>query len=239
MRSLWIYVYAAFCIMRSVPKLLRIDKRAESVPSEKRDVFVFETPKTVSQKVFKKTGSTIEVVGKEHLPEGPALFVANHQGLFDIPVLLGYLGKPIGFIAKEEIKKIPVIPNWMIRIHCVFLNRKDRRGAVQVINDGIDNLKAGHSMVIFPEGTRSRSSKVHEFKPGSLRLGTKSGVPIVPVAINGTYKMMEEKNGKLQGTHIQLTICNPITPEQYQGLKNSELAVQIQHTIEAAILPNQ
>ncbi|QDP39329.1 lysophospholipid acyltransferase family protein [Radiobacillus deserti] len=238
MRSLLVYIYAALQILGSVPRLLTIDKKAKSVTGQKQDELYFETPKLVSQRVFKKTGSTIEVVGQENLPAGPALFVANHQGLFDILVLLGYLGKPIGFIAKQEIKKIPIIPQWMVKIHCVFLNRSDRRGAIQVMNDGIENLEAGHSMVIFPEGTRSRGTTVHEFKPGSLRLGTKAGVPIIPVAINGTYKIMEEKDGSLQAAHVQLTICEPISPEQYEGMKNQEIAVQIQQTIEDVVIPN-
>ena len=74
----------------------------------------------------------------------------------DIPVLLGYLNKPIGFVSKAEIKKFPVVPTWMELMNCVFMDRSDRRQSLKAIKDGIELLKNGHSIVIFPEGTRSK-----------------------------------------------------------------------------------
>lgn len=239
LRSLLVYTYAGILVMQTLPRLLRIDKITKGLGNQRRNEMVFKTPREVSRKVLNKAGVSVHVKGLEKLPDGPVLFVANHQGLFDILVLLGYAGKPVGFIAKQEIKKLPIISNWMEKIHCVFIDRTNRRDAIHVINRGINNLVEGQSMVIFPEGTRSRGSNLNEFKSGSIRLGTKAKVPIVPVAIDGTYKVMEANGGKIKGSNVHLQICDPILPEQYQEMKNTELAKEIQDIIQKVLLAKE
>jgi 1-acyl-sn-glycerol-3-phosphate acyltransferase len=102
---------------------------------------------------------------------------------------------------------------------CVFMDRNDIRQSVQAINEGVDLLKQGYSMVIFPEGTRSKGETMGEFKQGSFKLATKAGVPIVPVAIKGSYKMMEEK-GFIRPASVEVIISKPISTE---GLTREEL----------------
>src|SRR5699024_1808110 len=99
---------------------------------------------------------------------------------------MGYLGVPHGFIAKVELTKFPIVSQWMKEMKCIFMDRSDRRQSLQSIKEGINILKNGHSMVIFPEGTRSKSDAMGEFKAGSMTLATKSGVPIVPITISGS-----------------------------------------------------
>ncbi|MCZ0702822.1 1-acyl-sn-glycerol-3-phosphate acyltransferase [Natronobacillus azotifigens] len=235
MKTAMIYLYSAILVIGSVPKLRRAKKIPESVPYMEKANQIFHTPATVSKKVVKKTKTNVTVVGKEKLIKEPVLFVCNHQGIFDILILLGYLDKPIGFIAKKEIKKIPIISKWMEELKCVFIDRSNRRAAIKVIDDGVESLEAGQSMVIFPEGTRSKSSTVNEFKSGSLRLGTRASVPIIPITINGTYRMLEEDKGKVKGANIQLTIGDPIYPDQYKEMKHNHLAKYLQDIIEQTI----
>ncbi|MEN2768223.1 lysophospholipid acyltransferase family protein [Ornithinibacillus xuwenensis] len=235
--TIWIYLYAIILVIGSIFKLQKSKKLAKQPSNEEIRKTIFETPQRVSQKVLERTGTDVHVTGREKIPEGPVLYVANHQGLFDILAFLGYLGKPIGFIAKKEINKLPIISTWMGLLHCVFIDRQDRRQSVNAINQGIKNLKNGNSLVIFPEGTRSRGSELHPFKPGSLRLATKANVPIVPVTIDGTYKMLEEGKGRVKGSTIHMTIHHPIMPETYQELKSSDLAEKIQHIVQDG-LPN-
>lgn len=235
MKTLLIYLYSALLVIGSVPKLLKVKKIPNTMPYQEKAGQIFETPARVSRKVIEKSKSTVTVIGEENMPSEPVLIVANHQGIFDILVLLGYLDKPVGFIAKKEIKKIPIINKWMEQLNCVFIDRSNRRAAIKVIDDGIASLKAGQSMVIFPEGTRSKSEKVNSFKSGSLRLGTRASVPIVPVSINGTYKMLEENEGKVKGAHVKLVISEPIYPEHYETLKHNELAEQLEAIIKAGI----
>src|SRR5699024_11677599 len=113
----------------------------------------------------------------------------------------------------------------------IFMDRKDRRQSVQTIHQGIKFLKDGHSLVVFPEGTRSRGKKLNTFKSGSLNLATRSKVPIVPLAIDGTYKMLEESNGKVKASSIKLIIEKPIQPKDYQHMTKNELSSLLKEII--------
>lgn len=230
-----IYTYAVLLVIGSIFKLQRAKKLYLQPTSNEIRNEIFETPKNVSAKVMKATGTNVQVTGREKIPEGAVLYVANHQGLFDILSFLGHLGKPIGFIAKKEINKLPIIRTWMGLLNCVFIDRTDRRQSMKAINQGIENLKNGYSLVIFPEGTRSKGASISEFKPGSLRLATKANVPIVPVTINGTYKMLEENDGRVKGATVEMTIHDPIFPESYQTLKSAELAKELQDIVQSGL----
>ncbi|MBM7542098.1 lysophospholipid acyltransferase family protein [Amphibacillus cookii] len=230
MKTILIYAYSTILVLGSLTKLRKAINTPDYPYSEKAKQ-IFETPAKVSKRVIEKTKSTVMVKGRENLPDQPVLVVANHQGIFDILVLLGYLDKPVGFIAKQEIKKIPIISKWMIQLKCVFIDRSNRRAAIKVIDDGVESLKAGQSMVVFPEGTRSKGRVVQSFKSGSLRLATRAEVPIVPVTIDGTYKMLEEKDGKVQPAHVTLTIGQAIYPKQYKTWKHNRLAEELQQII--------
>ncbi|RCW63001.1 lysophospholipid acyltransferase family protein [Saliterribacillus persicus] len=237
MRTLWIYTYAAIIVFNTLPKLRKVKKLSKEEKFNQQEE-IFQTAQQVSEKVIKKTKTTVEVHGKENLPDGPALYVANHQGLFDILLLLGYLDRPIGFIAKKEIKRLPIISSWMEEIGCVFIDRANKREAIKVMAKGIENLKDGYSLVIFPEGTRSKGASLKEFKAGSLRLGTKAKVPIVPIAIDGTYHMLEGNDGAIKPAHVQMWIHKPIDPEVYQTQKNVEIMENISEEIRTTLLKN-
>ena len=235
--TIMIYAYATILVIGSLFKLPKAKKQFSNRKSNNGiDEMIFSTPSKVSKKVIERTGSKVYVKGQENLPEVTALYVSNHQGLFDILVLLGYLGKPVGFIAKKEIQRIPIINKWMKLIYCVFMDRKDRRQSVQAIREGIRNLKSGYSMVVFPEGTRSRGAKLNNFKSGSLRLATRAKVKIVPITINGTSQMLEENDGKVKPSKVTLTIEKPILPEEYENMKSEELASILKAKIEKNLL---
>lgn len=157
-------------------------------------------------------GVKVRVRGAENIPQDDAvLFVSNHQGNFDIPVLFSTLGRSIGFLAKVELAKIPVLHAWMPKLGCVLIDRADLRQSMKAIQKCADVIKGGQSMVVFPEGTRSRGPEVGEFKKGSLRLVEKTGVPVVPVSINGTYRVMEARGGNRIGpAEVVVTISPPI-----------------------------
>jgi len=160
-------------------------------------------------------GIKVTVKGLENIPEKETvLFISNHQGNFDIPALFTSLKRPIGFLAKVELARIPVIHSWMPKLGCVYIDRGNPRQAVKAIQQCIEALKGGQSMVIFPEGTRSRGPVMGEFKKGSMRLAEQAGVPIVPVAINGTYRAMEANNNRIQPAEVSVTVMPPINFEK-------------------------
>lgn len=199
---------------------------------EKQEKLLYKVTTNWARTMVKLTGSSIHVTGEENIPEGNVLFVSNHQGNFDIPVLLGYLPKGKGFVAKIELRKIPILSGWMKKLGCLFLDRKDPRQSLKVIIEGIDLLKKGHTLVVFPEGTRSKGNPMAEFKKGSMKLATKSGVPIVPVTIDGTYRMLEEKN-KIKKANVNVKIHAPIYMNDLTKEEKSDLSNKVYNIIQS------
>lgn len=170
--------------------------------------------------VFKMFDSKVNVTGLENLPEeGPVVFVGNHQGYADIIAYCAAFRKfQFGFIAKDDLAKIPLYGEWIRRIRSVFIERGDARASLKAINDGIKLIEQGYSLVIFPEGTRSKGPDPGEFKKGSLKLATKPGVPIIPVSLDGSYKFFEE-TGKITPAEVNILVHPPI---ETKGLDRKE-----------------
>lgn len=186
----------------------------------------------------KLSRSNVEVTGTDKLPEGNVLYVGNHQGYYDIPLLLGYLPKPKAFVAKIELAKIPALSLWMRQMGCLFLDRGNMKQSLKVILQGVAQLKSGETMVIFPEGTRSKSYSVGEFKKGSLKLGVKAGVPIVPITIMGSYEMFEEKN-QFQKRDVKIIIHDPIFPGELAKEELANLSETVRNIIIEPIIDRQ
>lgn len=181
--------------------------------------------------VLAATGSRVTVRGKENVPPGPVVVMGNHQSCFDIMLVLGYIDKPLAFIAKKELARLPLISQWMKFFGCLFLDRRDVRQAAQVFQRAVEAVRNGWSMVIFPEGTRSRSAEMREFKKGSMKLPVRANVPIVPISIDGTYKVYEGNGSMIGSADITLTISPPILPKDYAGMGTAQLAQMVQQKV--------
>ncbi|PFA23019.1 MULTISPECIES: lysophospholipid acyltransferase family protein [Bacillus cereus group] len=228
--------YLILIVIGITPRLWRIKRKANTMSPQEKDRLVYKTTNWFGKKMVRVAGSTVQVNGLENVPKDkPVLVVSNHQSNMDIPVLLGYLNKPIGFVSKAEIKKFPLVPTWMELMNCVFMDRSNRRQSLQAIKDGIELLKNGHSIVIFPEGTRSKGGEMGEFKAGSFHLAIKAGVAILPVTLEGTYKMFEENGNRMKPAQATVTISKPITPEQYASMDVKELTQYTQDIIAAQL----
>lgn len=211
-------------LISSLPKKKEVDKLDKEGKIKERDEMVAPLVMDWARYMVSVTGktTTVEVTGEENIPQDTAVvFIGNHQGYFDIPLLLGYVNKPKAFVSKIEVLKVPILSSWMRYMQCTFLDRKNPRQSVKAMSEAVANVKKGYSLVIFPEGTRSKGGPVKEFKPGSFKLAFKSGVPIVPVTIDGTWKLFEEKK-KLQPASIKLTIHPAISTA---NLSKEELAL--------------
>lgn len=167
------------------------------------------------------TGSKVKITGKEFIPDGiPICFIGNHQNLFDIPALLGYIGRPIGFIAKKELSRIPILGQWMRQMPSLFIDRENPRQALEVFKQAAEIIKQGQPLVIFPEGGRSGTPLMRKFHRGSLKLPQMANATIVPFAIDGSWKIMDEKTF-IHPAEIKITILPPISPQDpiYQDNK--------------------
>jgi len=185
--------------------------------------------------VILSTGSKVKVTGKENLPSsGNICFVSNHQGLFDIPLILGFSGMHTGFVAKRELFKIPVLSQWMKEIPCTFIDRRNPRKAIQTFQKSAELIKKGNPMVIFPEGTRSRSNKIGDFHLGSLKLPIMAEATIVPLAIKGSWQIYE-KDKKIRPVTVYLKILPPIKPKDDIYKDKHKLAAFLHSRISQAL----
>jgi len=150
------------------------------------------------------------VKGRENIPKkGGVCFVSNHCGFFDIVILLAFCGRPFGFIAKKELLYVPFMNAWIFLLGGLFMDRSNVRNAIKTINKGVQRIKSGGSMIIFPEGHRSKGRGLLPFHPGSLKLATQASAVIVPVAIEGSYDVFE-KNYRVVTASTRIAFLEPI-----------------------------
>ncbi len=175
---------------------------------------VYKLTKYLANRMIKAANMDLKVIGRENLPtEGPVLYIANHKSIFDIVVLVSTIEDPCIFLAKKEVAKMQMINTWFAALGAIYIDRDDKRKALESIIHGVNELRSGQSIVAFPEGTRVSGDKIKEFKGGCFKLATKTGVPIVPIAIHNTYKVFEEKKG-IQSATVTLNIGKPIEVKQ-------------------------
>lgn len=215
----------------SLKDLRHVQKQKGLLTTAEYDQLVHQQPKKWANGILKRTKSTFHVQGLNLLPEGPVLFVSNHEGNFDIPALIAHIPKPFSFMSKIEVKKLPIIRDWMEAMNCVFIDRTDRRSAMRSITDMITTLQAGHSMIIFPEGTRSKKNGVQEFKSGFTRIAKAAEVPIIPIAIVGTSDIMENNNNKIKAAHVEIHVLEAIPVEDIKELSSKQLIETVQNVI--------
>lgn len=175
-------------------------------------------------------GIDLDVTGKDNIPNEPCVFIGNHSSILDIPIILYSSNKKMGFIAKKELLKTPFIGYWIKRSGSVPIDRENPKSAIKSINDGVENLKNGYSLGIFPEGTRNKEGKVGEFKRGSLKLATKSKVPIVPVSIDRASRSFED-NKKFKPNKIKVVYGKPIYTNSLSKEDEKLLMNNIRNTI--------
>jgi len=160
---------------------------------------------------IKISGAKLEIKGLDNLPKNQAvLYVGNHRSMFDILILMKLIKTPLIFVGKKSVMKWPVVSWWMRAQKTLFIDRDNLKEGLKVIIEGIELLKNGDSIVIFPEGTRSKTAEMLPFKKGSFKLATKSGVPIIPFAIKGTDDVFENNKFNLKPKTIYLTIGKPV-----------------------------
>ena len=188
---------------------------------EKRDWQSLHIVQWIFRVILKMAGVHITVKGIENIPKDKAvLYVGNHRSYFDI--LTGYVTVPtlMGFVAKKEMEKWPLLSNWMKNVHCLFLNRTDMKEGLKTILEGIAQVKGGISVWIFPEGTRNQNEDLMDllpFKEGSLKIAEKSGCPIVPVAMTGTAEVLEKHFPFITPSHITIYYGKPFYVKELEG----------------------
>lgn len=220
--------------LKSSPMLdkLRAEGRTED---EKECIRVAQ--KDFIEKTAPKIGLSFEVTGEENIPEsGPFMVYSNHQSYADILAMI-YLFRDhcqMGYVAKEEWRKLKPLAKAIEYSRSVFLVRGNPREAVRSVKEVSELLAMGFNLVIFPEGTRSQCHEMGEFKAGAFKFAEKGKVPVLPVTLDGGYHLLEEK-GTYQPTTVKITVHPLVHIEQMDKHQQKEAAAQIEATIRSAL----
>ncbi|MCY1075245.1 lysophospholipid acyltransferase family protein [Archangium lansingense] len=178
------------------------------------------------------TGSPLLV---EPLPDvdwsKPHIFLMNHQSAFDIPVAFAVIPVNIRFIAKHALKWIPFLGWYMAGTGMIFLNRSNRREAMRSLKLAGERIRAGSNILAFPEGTRSLDGRILPFKKGSFVLAVEAGVPIIPIAIEGTRGMLPRGSVRLQRHPIRVKMGQPIATVGRKGPQREVLMNEVRDII--------
>lgn len=212
-RLLCIAIFLFFFFLISIPLFLiewllgKINMNARHRSSRAIVAFAFKVCMLLA-------GVRVEVTGKENIPEGACLFVANHNGIFDVLVSYVATKKVMGFISKKEIKKVPLLNIWMYYVNCLFIDRENIRQGLKTILEAAEYIKKGISILVFPEGTRSKDGKMAPFKEGSMKIAEKSNGIIVPVAITGTAQILEKSFPRIKSGVVTIDYGTPINANE-------------------------
>ncbi|MEM6631313.1 MAG: HAD-IB family hydrolase [Bacteroidota bacterium] len=172
---------------------------------------------TVGDLVVAAAGIELVVKGKENLwSQRPAVFIFNHQSSADLFIVSKLIRKDATGIAKKELKNTPIIGQLMMAAGVIFIDRKNREKAIEAMKPAVEALKEGTSIIIFPEGTRSRDYKLGAFKKGAFHLAMQAKVPIVPVVIRNAHDAMPRGTNVLRSVAIEVVALPPISTKRWK-----------------------
>jgi len=152
------------------------------------------------------------------------LFVANHTSQLDIPVLFASLPIPLRFLAKEELRRVPLVGHFIRAMGMVFVDRGQSEAARRSIDRLAASLAAGMSLMVFPEGTRSRDGELGEFKTGAFVAAINSGVPVVPIHIQGAAAILPAKTLEVHPGRVRVAVGQPISSQKLSLENRREFA---------------
>ena len=202
--------------------------------------FSHQTQVTSSQKIVVMafhvllfiSGVKRTVIGIENIPtDEPILYISNHRSYFDIPVAYVSLPTLTGFMAKKEIERIPLLRTWMRFLQCLFLDRDDIRQGMKTILKAIEQIKAGYSIFISPEGTRNHAKEMLPFKEGSFKVSEKTGCAIIPVALTNTDEIFENHTPWIKSAKVVIEFGKPIYPKQLDKEQRKAIGSYVQNII--------
>ena len=221
--------------------VLGIEWIYHKINPEKADYQQLRMVQAAFRLMLKITGARIQVIGEENVPKDRAvLYVGNHKSYFDILLTYSRVPRLTGYVAKKEMESFPILSIWMKRLHCLFLDRKDIKQGLKTILTGIDLIKNGISVCIFPEWTRNKSNdRLLPFKEGSLKMAEKTGCPIIPFAITNSSKLFEDHMPFVRPCDIIIEYGKPIYPAELPKEEKKFLGAYCRKQIEDTLIAHE
>lgn len=186
-------------------------------------------------------GVQVSVLGEENVPKDTAvLYVGNHRSYFDILLTYVRVPRPTGYVAKREMLKWPLLVSWMKNLHCLFLDRENLKEGLKTILTGVEKIKSGISICIFPEGTRNKINDTFlPFHDGSFKIAEKSGCPIIPISLNNTAAIFEDHLPYIKKAHVVIEYGKPIYMKELTKEEKKRIGASVQKVIEDMYFKNK
>ncbi len=217
LRTIGMVLYVAGYLLVNLPALLKA-KLLEKDPI-KHEAYCRKKIMNFCRRCIKVMGMDLEMRGLENIPDRATLTAYSHQSLLDVFPLIAHMPNTQSMVAKKELESTPLLASWMKAGKCIFIDRSSARAGMQCILQGVELLKNNINVTIAPEGTRNDGGELLDFKGGAFMMATKSGAPILPVAIEGTNRMFEGNGHRLRKGKVILSVLPPI---ETKGLTRPE-----------------
>ena len=176
------------------------------------------------ESIIDVSGITVKVNGMHNITPGKSyIYMPNHQSNFDIPILMARLKVQFRWLAKAELFHIPFFGFVIKSIGCISIDRSNREKAIKSLKQAAETIRNGTSVVIFPEGTRSKDGSILPFKKGGIMLSITAGIPIIPVVITGTNQIMPKNKLNIKPGPVVIDILEPVETASYTGRNKEEL----------------
>jgi 1-acyl-sn-glycerol-3-phosphate acyltransferase len=184
-------------------------------------------------------GIRIRIEGLDNIPPGVCIFASNHVSNVDPPAQFPSIPRRVSILAKKQVFRIPVLSKAMRLAKFVPVDREDREAAASSVDLAVKYLKEGLSFFVYPEGTRSRDGRLKPFKKGTFVMAIQAGVPIVPIALIGTQRLMRKGDWTIHPGEITIRYCEPVNAASYSFDQRADLLEAVHARIAAALPPDQ
>lgn len=228
------YIRAVFLVISGLPITIffSILTLIDIMLVRKSETRVQIFPQTWGKTICRIADVHVQIHGAENLDSDQTyIFAGNHVSQFDIFSFQGYFPHDFRWIAKKELFRIPFFGKAMLRSGIVPIDRSHGREALKSLNRAAEQIAAGTSVLIFPEGTRSPDGRLHPFKTGASTLAIKAGVPVVPIGFVRTYEILPKGRLLADSGEIIIRIGTPIATSVYKPKNRQELTEYLQNRV--------
>jgi 1-acyl-sn-glycerol-3-phosphate acyltransferase len=225
----------AFCVLVIITLVCAIPAGVYSLLRPGSD-FAMHAARLWGRTMLRAVGARLEPSGLEHLTARmPCIYVVNHQSNVDIWALLSMIPPPTRFVAKKSLFRIPVLGWAMAATGFIPIDRANRGRAMRSLKAAADKVRAGRPVLLFPEGTRSRSGALQPFKKGPFHLALQAGVPVVPIVISGSWNVLPPKSLRVSPGPVQVRCLPPVEIEEFLPTDYRGLLGKVHEVMELAL----
>ncbi len=177
----------------------------------------------------------VKASGLNNILDEPAIYSANHASQLDIPIMCTRVNRPMFFIAKIELKKVPILSQYIKVVGMILVDRKNRERAMAIMRTAIQDIQGGKSIAAFPEGTRTKTGELLPFKKGIFTIAKEGRIPIVPIAIVGSAKALASGSFFIRPATVELRILPALNSDEFFNMSIEEMANHTRSLIQQEI----